>query len=152
MAEQDAARPRLRLNRAQWVLAGVLGLLLLALVVLSFQASAQQREHTESLARTEAENTNAAFTLRETLTYIDTAERYLLGVAPAARFRWPAPCWASAWTSSAPTVSPPDRPRPRNTRPPCATWMRRSSNCRPASSRTSSANPRRTCCYPRRGR
>ncbi|HRD12874.1 MAG TPA: EAL domain-containing protein [Mycobacterium sp.] len=82
MAEQDAARPRLRLNRAQWVLAGVLGLLLLALVVLSFQASAQQREHTESLARTEAENTNAAFTLRETLTYIDTAERYLLGVAP----------------------------------------------------------------------
>ncbi|MCB0946787.1 MAG: hypothetical protein KDB49_18230, partial [Mycobacterium sp.] len=60
----------------------MLGLLLLALVVLSFQASAQQREHTESLARTEAENTNAAFTLRETLTYIDTAERYLLGVAP----------------------------------------------------------------------
>lgn len=82
MPEHEEARPRLRLNRAQWVLAGVLGLLLLSLVVLSFQSSAQQREHTESLARTEAENTNAAFTLRETLTYIDAAERYLLGVAP----------------------------------------------------------------------
>ncbi|HNP12732.1 MAG TPA: hypothetical protein PKM33_05730, partial [Mycobacterium sp.] len=67
MPEHEEARPRLRLNRAQWVLAGVLGLLLLSLVVLSFQSSAQQREHTESLARTEAENTNAAFTLRETL-------------------------------------------------------------------------------------
>ncbi|MCB0940307.1 MAG: EAL domain-containing protein [Mycobacterium sp.] len=82
MPEQEAARPRLRLNRAQWVLAGVLGLLLLSLVVLSFQASAQQREHSEMTARTEAASSNATFTLRETMAYIDTSERYLLGIAP----------------------------------------------------------------------
>ena len=82
MPELDAPRPRLRLNRAQWVLAGVLVLLLLALLVLTIKSSADQREHTESRVRTEEASSNATFTLRETMAYIDTSERYLLGVAP----------------------------------------------------------------------
>ena len=43
MPELEVPRPRLRLNRAQWVLAGVLVLLLLALLVLTIKSSADQR-------------------------------------------------------------------------------------------------------------
>ena len=84
MAEHGGTSPgpRLRLNRGQSILAVVLGLLLLVLVVSSFQSSADQREHTETFARTETASTNTFFTMRETLAYLDQSDRYLLGVAP----------------------------------------------------------------------
>lgn len=44
--------------------------------------SAAQRKHTEVFARTESATTNMLYTTRETLAYVDAAERYVLGVAP----------------------------------------------------------------------
>ena len=120
--------PRLRLNRAQWSLAGVLGLLLLALVVLSFQASAQQREHTESLARTEAgEHERRLHPARDP--HLHRHRRALPARRrPRREVQVARALLGHAWTSSAPTVSPPDRPRPRRYQAAPATWMRRSSN------------------------
>jgi diguanylate cyclase (GGDEF)-like protein len=74
--------PRLTLNRGQQVVAAVLLLLLIALVVVGFESSAAQREHTHLSARTESVSTNAYFTMRDSLTYIEAAQQYVLGVLP----------------------------------------------------------------------
>ena len=74
--------PRLTLNRGQQVVAGVLVLLLVALVVVGIQSSAQQRALTNHNARSEAVSTNTFFTVRDSLTYVEQAQQYLLGVVP----------------------------------------------------------------------
>ncbi|EHB55076.1 diguanylate cyclase/phosphodiesterase [Mycolicibacterium rhodesiae JS60] len=74
--------PRLTLNRGQQVVAGVLVLLLMALVVVGIQSSAQQRALTNHSARSEAVSTNMFFTVRDSLTYVEQAQQYLLGVVP----------------------------------------------------------------------
>ena len=74
--------PRLTLNRGQQVVAAVLVLLLIALVVVGIQSSAQQRALTHHNARSEAVSTNTFFTVRDSLTYVEQAQQYLLGVVP----------------------------------------------------------------------
>lgn len=74
--------PRLQLNRGQSALAAVVLLLILALVASNYAASAAQRRYTELFARTETTGNNMFYTMRETLTYVDKAERYLLGTMP----------------------------------------------------------------------
>ncbi|WP_445167814.1 putative bifunctional diguanylate cyclase/phosphodiesterase [Mycolicibacterium sp. Dal123E01] len=74
--------PRLTLNRGQRIVAGVLVLLLVALVVVGVQSSAQQRAYTAFASRSEAVSTNTFFTMQDSLTYIGTAQQYLLGVVP----------------------------------------------------------------------
>lgn len=74
--------PRFRLSWGQWALSAVLTLLLIALVTSLLTASSAQRKHTEVYARTESATTNMLYTTRETLTYVDSAERYVLGVSP----------------------------------------------------------------------
>ena len=54
-------------------------LLLITLLIVSFRASAAQREHTAMRARTEIASHNAFYTVRDTLSYANEAERYLLG-------------------------------------------------------------------------
>lgn len=72
---------RLRLNRGQWALAAVLLLLIIALVANNYAVTAAQRRYSESFARTETAGNNMFYTLGETLTYVNEAERYLLGMA-----------------------------------------------------------------------
>jgi len=81
MAEQQTTSrgPRLTLNRGQRVLAFFLLLLLIALLIVSFRASAAQREHAAMRTRTEAASHNAFYTVRDTLSYTNEAQRYLLG-------------------------------------------------------------------------
>ena len=74
--------PRLTLNRGQQVVAALLVLLLIALVVVGIQSSAQQRAFTDINARSEAVSTNMFFTVRDSLTYVEQAQQYLLGVVP----------------------------------------------------------------------
>lgn len=74
--------PRFRLSRGQLALALILGLLLITLVTTQAMDSAQQRKHTEVYARTETATTNMLYTTRETLAYVDEAQRYVLGVSP----------------------------------------------------------------------
>ncbi|MCV7174243.1 putative bifunctional diguanylate cyclase/phosphodiesterase [Mycolicibacterium sphagni] len=77
-----APGPRLTLNRGQQVVAAILVLLLVTLVVVSIQSSADQRAYTHHTARTEPVSNNTFFTVRDSLTYIEKAEQYLLGVVP----------------------------------------------------------------------
>ncbi|MCX2929303.1 EAL domain-containing protein [Mycobacterium sp. CVI_P3] len=74
--------PRLRLTRGQQLVAGVLVLLLIALVVVGVQSSAQQSAHAHRIARNEAVSANTFFTVRDSLTYVDHTQQYLLGVVP----------------------------------------------------------------------
>lgn len=74
--------PRLTLNRGQQIVAAVLVLLLIALVAIGFQSSADQTAYSRHSARSEAASTNTFFTVRDSLTYIDRAQQYLLGVVP----------------------------------------------------------------------
>ncbi|GAY18658.1 bifunctional diguanylate cyclase/phosphodiesterase [Mycobacterium sp. shizuoka-1] len=74
--------PRLTLNRGQQIVAAVLVLLLITLVVVGFQSSAQQRAHSHHTARSETMTTNTFFTVRDSLTYVERAQEYLLGVLP----------------------------------------------------------------------
>ena len=74
--------PRFRLSLGQLVLSVILALLLIALVTSQTMDSAAQRKHTEIYARTETATTNMLYTTRETLAYVDAAERYVLGVSP----------------------------------------------------------------------
>ncbi len=76
------ALPRFRLSVGQLALSVILALLLIALVTSHSMASAAQRKHTEMYARTETATTNMLYTTRETLAYVDAAERYVLGVSP----------------------------------------------------------------------
>ena len=76
------ALPRFRLSVGQVALSVILALLLIALVTSHSMASAAQRKHTEKYARTETATTNMLYTTRETLAYVDAAERYVLGVSP----------------------------------------------------------------------
>ena len=71
--------PRLTLNRGQRALAFILLLLLITLLIVSFRASAAQREHNAMRARTEIASHNAFYTVRDTLSTPNEAERYLLG-------------------------------------------------------------------------
>ena len=77
--ETTSIGPRLTLNRAQRALAFTLLLLLITLLIMSFRASAAQREHAAMRARTEVASHNAFYTVRDTLSYTNEAERYLLG-------------------------------------------------------------------------
>ncbi len=81
MPAQHAASlgPRLTLNRGQRALAFILLLLLITLLIISFRASAAQREHTAMRVRTEAASHNAFYTVRDTLSFTNEAQRYLLG-------------------------------------------------------------------------
>lgn len=72
--------PRLTLNRGQQIVAAVLVLMLIALVAIGFQSSADQNAYSHHSARSEAASTNTFFTVRDSLTYIDRAQQYLLGV------------------------------------------------------------------------
>lgn len=72
---------RLRLNRGQWALAAVLLLLIVALVANNYAVTDEQRRYSEAYARTETAGNNMFYTLSETLTYVNEAERYLLGAA-----------------------------------------------------------------------
>ncbi|KDE99876.1 hypothetical protein Y900_013250 [Mycolicibacterium aromaticivorans JS19b1 = JCM 16368] len=74
--------PRLTLNRGQQLVAAVLVMLLIALVAIGFQSSADQNAYSQHSARSEAATTNTLFTVRDSLTYIDRAQQYLLGVVP----------------------------------------------------------------------
>ena len=74
--------PRFRLSRGQLALSVILVLLLITLVTTQAMDSAWQRRHTELYARTETATTNMLYTTRETLAYVDAAERYVLGVSP----------------------------------------------------------------------
>ena len=74
--------PRLTLNRGQQIVAGLLVLLLIALVVVGVQSSAQQRAFTHLTARSEAVSSNTFFTVRDSLTYVEQVQQYLLGVIP----------------------------------------------------------------------
>lgn len=80
MPVERAASPdlRLRLNRGQWALAGVLLLLIIALVANNYAVTAAQRRYSESYARTETAGNNIFYTMGETLTYVNEAQRYLL--------------------------------------------------------------------------
>lgn len=73
--------PRLRLNNGQWTLFAVVVLMIIALVASNWVTSAAQRRYGESFTRTETTGNNMSYTMRETLTYIDESERYLLGFA-----------------------------------------------------------------------
>lgn len=74
-------RPRLSLNRGQWMLAFTLVALLLTLLVISFRSSAAQREHSVMHARSEVTSHNVFYTVRDTLGYVEAAQRYLIGQA-----------------------------------------------------------------------
>ena len=74
--------PRFRLTRGQLALSVFLVLILITLVTTQVKDSAAQRQHTEVYARTETATTNMLYTTRETLAYVDAAERYVLGVSP----------------------------------------------------------------------
>ncbi|SBS78461.1 Diguanylate cyclase/phosphodiesterase [uncultured Mycobacterium sp.] len=74
--------PRLRPTRGQLILAVILALLVAILVVTYFANSAAQGRHTETYARTETATNNMLYTLRETLAYVDAADRYVVGVVP----------------------------------------------------------------------
>ena len=56
--------PRLTLNRGQRALAFILLLLLITLLIISFRASAAQREHSAMRARTEVASHNEFYTVR----------------------------------------------------------------------------------------
>ena len=74
--------PRFRLSRGQLALSVVLVALLVTLLTLQALDSSAQRKHTEVYARTETATTNMLYTTRETLAYVDAAQRYVLGVSP----------------------------------------------------------------------
>jgi hypothetical protein len=72
---------RLTLNRGQRALAFILLLLLITLLIVSFRASSGQREHSAIRARTEVASHNAFYTVRDTHSYTNEAQRYPLGDA-----------------------------------------------------------------------
>jgi len=73
---------RLRLSRGQWSLGVLLLALLGGLVASSLAAQADMRQHTDAFVRTEASSTNAVYTMRDSLGYSLTVQRYLLGEVP----------------------------------------------------------------------
>lgn len=52
------------------------------LVATYFSNSAAQNRYTEDYARTETATNNMLYTMRETLAYVDAADRYVVGVVP----------------------------------------------------------------------
>lgn len=74
--------PRLRPSRGQLVLAALLTVLLGALGATYAANSAAQKRYTETYARTETATNNLMYTMRETLAYVDAADRYVVGVVP----------------------------------------------------------------------
>lgn len=72
---------RLRLNRGQWFLTGVLVLFIITLVANNYGVTAAHRKYYEAFARTETASNNMFYTLNETLGYVNETERYLLGAA-----------------------------------------------------------------------
>lgn len=73
--------PTLRLTRVQRALAALLVLLIIGLVVENWVVASHHRSYSETFAHTETDTANTFYTISETLTYINEAQRYLLGSA-----------------------------------------------------------------------
>ncbi|MGY4708629.1 putative bifunctional diguanylate cyclase/phosphodiesterase [Mycolicibacterium sp. CBM1] len=57
-------------------------MLLISLALSHFASSAAQARYTETYARTETTTNNLLYTMRETLAYVDAADRYVVGTVP----------------------------------------------------------------------